>query len=202
MRITQRQFKLLQNVRRSSVVLIAVALGLLTAGMPLPEAPPKKSGDPFPCQHHRCGCVDADQCWRSCCCMTRDQKLSWARRHGVTPPAFVQNSAEESFAAASPPSCGACCQHHRVAGNDTQAEQSRAVSAPDEGFSWTWSIHATKCRGLSTYWVAIGYWLVPPRVLTDEIVKLEPVCCAGHLMPESFVTSPDVPPPRTICSSC
>jgi hypothetical protein len=68
--------------------LACMAVAICSVGVPLPQTV-KKSGDPFPCQHCACGCKDAESCWRSCCCHTDREKLAWAKRHGVTPPAFV-----------------------------------------------------------------------------------------------------------------
>lgn len=65
----------------SLVVYFAAAFGL-----PVPET---LAAGPFPCQFHGCGCRSADQCWRSCCCYSVEEKLAWAHRHGVTPPDFV-----------------------------------------------------------------------------------------------------------------
>jgi hypothetical protein len=64
-------------------------VAICSVGVPLPAQNVKKSGDPFPCQACACGCKDAESCWRNCCCHTQREKLAWAKRHGVTPPAFV-----------------------------------------------------------------------------------------------------------------
>ncbi len=70
--------------------LACMSVAICSVGVPLPAFSERKSGaEPFPCQHCACGCKDADACWRDCCCFTTRQKLVWARRHGVTPPAFV-----------------------------------------------------------------------------------------------------------------
>jgi hypothetical protein len=69
--------------------LACMAVAICSVGVPLPAQSVRKSGDPFPCQHCACGCKDADSCWRNCCCHTQREKLAWAKRHGVTPPAFV-----------------------------------------------------------------------------------------------------------------
>lgn len=60
---------------------------LLLGGVPLPAPVEKDRSQPFPCQHHRCGCTSAEQCWKRCCCFSHQQKMAWARAQGVTPPA-------------------------------------------------------------------------------------------------------------------
>ncbi len=54
-----------------------------------------KGGQPYPCQQNACGCSSAEQCWKSCCCYNDQQKLAWAKKHGVKPP--------EWFVAKAPP---------------------------------------------------------------------------------------------------
>lgn len=43
----------------------------------------------YPCQNRSCGCKSAYQCWTSCCCFSPQQRLDWAKKHGVTPPAYA-----------------------------------------------------------------------------------------------------------------
>ncbi|MDZ4819442.1 MAG: hypothetical protein SGJ20_10765 [Planctomycetota bacterium] len=66
----------------------------------------------FPCMHRNCGCMNADQCWRSCCCNSVKQRLDWATKHNVTPPAdaIAQAVAEEKKASENNmPSGDHCC---------------------------------------------------------------------------------------------
>jgi hypothetical protein len=72
-----------------------MAVAICSVGVPLPAQTARKSGDPFPCQHCACGCKDAESCWRNCCCHTNSEKLAWAKRHGVKPPAFVIAAARQ-----------------------------------------------------------------------------------------------------------
>ncbi|MFO0912629.1 MAG: hypothetical protein U0795_06715 [Pirellulales bacterium] len=71
-------------------LLLAVYL-LLVFGLPFPSAA-RTADRPdarYPCEVGRCGCRDAQTCWRNCCCHTPLQRLAWARRHGVTPPEYL-----------------------------------------------------------------------------------------------------------------
>jgi hypothetical protein len=63
---------------------------VVAIGMPLPALATKEPGQPFPCQDHPCGCLNAEQCWRHCCCFTPEEKLAWAQARGVEPPAYAE----------------------------------------------------------------------------------------------------------------
>jgi hypothetical protein len=70
---------------------VALVAYLATAvGLPLPQSATIESSTPFPCQSHRCGCVSAEQCWRSCCCFSPAERLAWAKQHGVHVPEAVR----------------------------------------------------------------------------------------------------------------
>lgn len=34
----------------------------------------------YPCEHGRCGCSSAHECWTTCRCQTLEMKLAWAAR--------------------------------------------------------------------------------------------------------------------------
>jgi hypothetical protein len=62
---------------------------ILALGIPLPVPMRKKSGQPYPCMNHACGCQSAEECWRHCCCMTLEERLTWARENHVRPPDYA-----------------------------------------------------------------------------------------------------------------
>ncbi len=78
---------------------LSVSLGLLPSPGLLARWLGHGVSEAFPCQAHGCGCASAHECWTSCCCYTPHQRLTWAIRHGVRPPAFVRYSPEEWRAA-------------------------------------------------------------------------------------------------------
>lgn len=71
---------------------LAAWLCTVAVGLPLPaplRGPAPAGGERFPCEGCGCGCASAAQCWSGCCCHTLSERLAWARREGVRPPASV-----------------------------------------------------------------------------------------------------------------
>ena len=78
-------------------------------GIPLPSSKAKDTTIPFPCQHHACGCLTAEQCWKDCCCFSPKERLAWAREHGVQAPAHL---VAEVVAQSKHESSGSCGNEH------------------------------------------------------------------------------------------
>src|SRR5579862_211934 len=88
----RRVTPLKQRMRRTVVVGLALIAYLAGAvGVPVPASVYKPSAQPFPCQHHACGCMTAQQCWKQCCCFGAQEKLAWAETHQVQPPPEAQD---------------------------------------------------------------------------------------------------------------
>ena len=69
--------------------------------------------DRHPCEGHACGCGSVHDCWTNCCCHTPEERLAWAIREGVQPPAFVKYTQAQWIAAANnvkpgSATCGGC----------------------------------------------------------------------------------------------
>ena len=105
--------------RRGALALLLIANQVvICAGLPLPAvaaAPQKDRGQPFPCMDRPCGCMNAQQCWRSCCCFSMQEKLAWAEAHHIEPPAYVREEAEREARESKRtretcPACGHCSQ--------------------------------------------------------------------------------------------
>jgi hypothetical protein len=178
----------------------------LLAGIPLPLPADKDVSRPFPCQHHQCGCANADQCWRGCCCYSHAEKLAWARAHEVHLPAELlaesqANSDERKsccrtsnddvrLAHAEPQKReeSACCSHQ-----SDQAPPAERESHHDGLIG----IRALECQGGSAAWLLLAA-ATPP---TAEIA-FAPDFAARELVPtaDSFLHgllwAPDPPPPR------
>ena len=96
MLIAQRHIK---PITRKCVPLALLLNWLvISLDVPLPVWSGKVLSFPFPCQDRVCGCRTAEQCWRSCCCSSNEEKLRWARRQGISPPAFVVVAAKREAA--------------------------------------------------------------------------------------------------------
>src|SRR5437660_274407 len=81
--------------RHLAVEPMLIGFLVVALGVPLPLPSVKDTRIPFPCQHHRCGCQSAEECWRHCCCFTLEQRLAWARANQVEPPTFVLEARQE-----------------------------------------------------------------------------------------------------------
>lgn len=192
-------------------------------GLPVPETSQAASDGAYPCQQGRCGCATAEQCWRSCCCHTLDQRVAWARAHGVTPPAYVlEQLASQRSPGVETANEESCCEHshqdsasedsscerqtasnpsddhpeaHACCGDTTESPTPEQPAAPR--VPWVSFIDAAKCQGLQSFWIALG-GVIPPPPAIDYVCELNP---AGFVTPAlqpryevSF--SPPLPPPR------
>lgn len=102
--------------RSISALLVMSLCGLFVFPVPLVEIGGRSGGRgvagkdtsvPFPCMLKACGCRNAEDCWRGCCCFTNTQKLAWARKNSVDVPAYVVDAARhEQPSADSPDSNG------------------------------------------------------------------------------------------------
>ncbi len=148
----------------SVVGLLCCAMVAGAVGFPSFRQVAKDGSLPFPCQDKPCGCRDAASCWKSCCCNTNQQKVAWAKKHGVTVPAFVIAAAK----AEEPKARGACC----LAGAKPAAKKAACSLAttrkvqPAEQESGTTLVLLNsyrKCQGLETLWNILAQAVVPDR---------------------------------------
>jgi hypothetical protein len=192
--------------RRFMVALMLCAYLLTACGMPV-SARIDKSGEPFPCQHHACGCQTAQQCWDDCCCYSKAAKLAWANERGIRPPLSTSELDALAAAEAAPShdhssphgdsqksSCCAkqetpksCCAHQatpRAAGDQDSTDDGRPL------------LTKSRCRSVSTIWCVLGGGMPPPTIdwqfEWDSVEWLRP--CGGSL--NSLDGVPPVPPPR------
>jgi len=77
--------------------MMLAAYVVVAAGIPLPSINrPAKSGERYPCEACGCGCGSAEHCWQNCCCHTLAERLAWAEKNGVKPPAFALAAARKA----------------------------------------------------------------------------------------------------------
>lgn len=149
--------------------LLLLAIGFALTGfvvVPSPQPPSEATSERFPCENSSCGCSTAERCWDQCCCHTDREKLAWAERNGVTPPAFlvarVANT-DEFAAKSSPPKCAHCGSRQAVSGPVNRTQVSPPQQCQDEGVGKTvlmWK--AAECRGIQQLWTMLGTVSVAP----------------------------------------
>jgi hypothetical protein len=192
-----------------------IAYAVLALGIPLPIPAGPASDQPYPCMHHRCGCVSPEQCWRNCCCMSLEEKLAWARDNHVTPPHYVLAEARlhgilwEEFCAQTPDetasTCPCCANHsHRCCGtvgcemlcrSSPSMHDCAKRSGPNRGVIL---IEALKCHGAGDNWHGLSVSLPPPSevcpALSDDVIQWISLPSETHL---SLSFPPALPPPRS-----
>ena len=190
------------QLRRWMCALLLLSFLATAVGFPVFRFESKSAGAPFPCQHHACGCVDADHCWRQCCCSSPQEKLEWAREHGVEPPSFAVAAAKGSPPRRGPASRQAtrtsrglatneaplaCCDSHQQAvGREEKRTVGLAIGAL-----------ARHCRGIAPLWSVLGAAVLPPPTFAwdfqgDVVAWIQP----ANSQANSIETTPPVPPPR------
>jgi hypothetical protein len=161
-------------------------------GVPVVPVVIKDHSQPFPCQDCPCPCADAESCWRSCCCMSDRQKLSWAERHGATPPAWFL---EQQIAKFSPDgddrSIPACC------GNRPRKPTEAPAAQPEPRVGVVLLSAQDRCLGTSS-----GLALLPAALPCRPGVPLLPIELLGSWAPpcdirrDAVRLQPPAPPPR------
>ncbi len=199
--------------RRCVCALLLLAYSITAAGVPISiGSSPQKSGEIFPCMASSCGCRSADQCWRSCCCHSLTERLAWARKRGIEPPAFALAQARAAgldltLITTAGDSCddeSKCCRSDSLAtttgGKDSSCCSDHGVQAASNGeredqvVAW----RALACRGQSTNWLAAvpNMFIVRPGQSHETLLL-------GWLGPASSDVAggesrdPAVPPPES-----
>ena len=200
----------LRSVPAGRLTIVAAALlayAIAAVGVPLPTFEAKDRSQPFPCMDRPCGCRSASACWTSCCCTTPEERLRWARDHGVEPPdSLLAAASHEAEPDAHP--AGACCAHHAPADEElsllTGCEDARCPDAPAaeqeppataSDFIVISALRA--CQGLSPLWSSLTAAIPPPSPITYEF-DWRPagrVEIASDSAPSPSL-SPAAPPPR------
>lgn len=181
-------------VGRLVVVLSLAGFLVAVVGVPLPSFQAKTASSaktavrPFPCMHHACGCQDADQCWRKCCCFTKQEQLAWAHSHHVVPPAEfaaadddlehprhesvaekagdaaekTSDMAEKTGPAAAKSSHRACCHADRPLTSGTKQVEEQPSTTPDFTITYILPAQYRQCQGLAQLWSVLGSATPPP----------------------------------------
>jgi hypothetical protein len=140
-------------------ILSAVALSIATIGVPLDMPFAKQITEYFPCMSCGCGCSDAETCWRQCCCFNTEQKIAWAREHGVAVPDFLLAEAETSATCSADAGLAdlkPCCRKRILEARKKTKEQAAAIGVL--------AIQMLRCQGMSLSFTALPPTITPPTV--------------------------------------
>ena len=202
------------------LVSLAVLLLILTSFLPIPTgSSPRNDKDlsqPFPCQNRPCGCRSADQCWKRCCCFTNAQKVSWAKAHNVTPPAYVIAAANGTKHGSD--ALKGCCKHKadKIGGVATVAkdqlandqrvksckpnvdgDKSRKSATDRQNVNYVIGVVAEQCQGHSSFWSAVPWVILPELATIPEKNLTTTEAVVSHSLAYTHLRRrPPVPPPR------
>lgn len=170
-------------------------MGIIPNSLWLGKLVSDASGERYPCEGGRCGCVSAKQCWTTCGCHTLQQKVVWAERNGVPIPDFVGLSSIRCAEAPSKPACPLCVTHEDDDGKSEEV-------AAEEGSGVLPTLSPFGCRGIELLLVfapvmgtACGIeWIITPTLA----VRLEGI--PDDQTPDARGLDPVTPPPRSLAS--
>jgi len=203
--------------RKLCAGLVVLSFSAATFGLPVPVGSGKDLSQPFPCQNRPCGCRNAEECWKHCCCFSREEHLTWARTIGIEPPPVIDHSKDGGWHVArqrdlpndeSNEDCARCREkraenlvHPKECCSDS-ANTSKVTAAATQAPSktrpaWVIGVSVLRCQGLATYWVAMGAVSLPtpPFVWTARLPLIGLVSYSGECA-ISLLIAPPQPPPR------
>jgi len=191
--------------RRIISGLLLVWLGLLQFPLPIAlraagtSSSDKDLSTPFPCMNRPCGCRSAEDCWKSCCCTTKAERIAFVVEHGLDMPAALKEADEETpapRACCSKKNAGATCQScshdSKTAACDTCQRQKKPARKGVVLLS-----AAMKCKGLTSMLVQFGGAVIPANAPLPELVPIAQgfVTLLDDLQ-AGITLSPPAPPPR------
>ncbi len=205
MRSRRLQNKLTRGLRCGLLSAAALSFVVGSVGVPLPIGPAKDRSVSFPCMDRSCGCHDAADCKKHCCCFSSEEKLAWSAEHHVDPTPFVDDQALAALTAnrhhehAASPACGACAGE-RSACSATPAASCCAKKSPPAGHKTGGSLTIAayrQCTGLASLWTLVHAALPPPKSVECEFLWPLTGRVAQHdCLPAAVRFAPPTPPPR------
>ncbi len=191
------------RLRRCLIVGLVFASYVTAAlGIPCPSSVHKDTRVPFPCQNRPCGCQNAEQCWKHCCCFTAEEKLAWASAHQVEPPTSAQPREPQPQAAHESSCCcsGTCELETPEASTPPAAPPSthERPSSPTPAGSWVLGMMARQCQEYGSSWLTSQPAVPPPPFLSwsQDRVSSDWFPPTPSLL-RSLATPPASPPPRS-----
>lgn len=175
-----------RNWYRAAITWCSVAWYVLIAiGVPLPIGGEKDLSRPFLCMHKNCGCRNAEQCYRSCCCHTAAERVAFALSHGQTPPAELLAAADMEAPRVSPKK--SCCSKGGCDSGEPAAHVEPAPLVIQDALSCRGAGHAMSDAGAAVLPLAVEV-----RVSWDELG----VCLLLSELAPTRSIEPPSPPPR------
>jgi hypothetical protein len=184
--------------RRLSAVLALLAYLVASVGCPVPAAPVNKnSGQSYPCQHHHCGCKNAEQCWSCCCCYSPEEHLTWAAENNVTPPPPKESPPPTGWHTTRLRDQAENKSSHTATCPSCAAKERARTTTPESGIRWISGISARCCQGQGTLWISTGAVILPPAPPSWKPYACAPEWLAyGRSSLCSLSSIPPDPPPR------
>ncbi len=156
-------------------------------GLPIGPRPAAKTStvvgeiaERFPCENCPCGCASADFCWDRCCCHSDAEKLSWAQRNNVIPPAFLVARVKQTIipVAATLDELPACCRCAAKKAVAKTGPSPTTIVVAKSSVVLLWK--AVECRGIESLWVLLSHTVVtgsaklfPPIPMLIERLLIE-----------------------------
>ena len=187
-----------RHMRRATALFTFLALAACSLGVPLPVRVEKSAVEPYPCQNCACGCANAEMCWRNCCCFSNEQKIAWASKNGVTPPAYVLAATKKPDCCKSNSSLATCCcsKPKKSCCQKQTSTASKNIGNSKPVISNVIILQALRCHGLTSLLTSL-----PPVVISDgDEIDFHPIpagtvfIVASHYVFPLF--GPDSPPPQ------
>lgn len=178
---------------------------------------------PFPCMDKPCGCRSAEQCYKSCCCSSKAERIAWAKEHQVGEKylALAEESEEKPTPAKSccvkkevPACCAAkatsaccekesktasCCQKALPKTKKASEQPAKEKESSQRQLPGVSALAALRCAGLQAG--ALGVPLSLPVNLEIRLPLEAPFLGLIFQMTPLFSNpaySPDTPPPNSI----
>ncbi len=173
---------------------------------------------PYPCMDKPCGCRNAEQCFKSCCCSTKAERIAWAKQHHVAEHYLtIAEQAEEKPATvksccvskATSLCCDSatkvetkplsCCARPSPQSKQPSEEPTKERQSSKRNFPGISLLAALRCSGLQVG--ALGVPLSLPASLELDLPLTAPLIgSVEHDTPifSSPVDTPDAPPPRAL----
>jgi hypothetical protein len=146
-----------------------------------------------------CGCRSAEDCWKSCCCTTKAERIAFVLEHGLQMPAALKQADEET------PAPRACCSTKAANAtcqscpHDSKAPACEACQRPNKPSRKAVVLlsAALKCKGLTSMLIQFGGAVIPMDAPLPELVPFAQgfVTLADDLR-AGVSLSPPSPPPR------